>query len=198
MADYRPLWQDLNMGVQNGYFYVYKGGDSQNGTLVYSGHARLSPGASGGPAPRAYVRLNDILYSNMDRVALPDFGSLNSFEEVNFTTYFTAYDSGTFRFGQNIINDWSYDYEYNYETQYKDICKKYKCKAKVFTKMKTDLKNKIGNPDLMILFTNTCSHKMVNCALCEAKRCCAVVERCHSSSLTALQNILETHCSRPA
>ena len=121
MADYRPLWQDLNMGVQNGYFYVYKGGDSQNGTLVYSGHARLSPGASGGPAPRAYVRLNDILYSNMDRVALPDFGSLNSFEEVNFTTYFTAYDSGTFRFGQNIINDWSYDYEYNYETQYKDI-----------------------------------------------------------------------------
>ena len=56
------------------------------------------------------------------------------------------------------------------ETQYKDICKKYKCKAKVFTKMKTDLKNKIGNPDLMILFTSTASHKMVHCAVAEAER----------------------------
>lgn len=47
------------------------------------------------------------------------------------------------------------------ETQYKQICKQYKCKAKVFTKMKTDLKNKIGSPDLLILFTSTVSHKMV-------------------------------------
>ena len=44
------------------------------------------------------------------------------------------------------------------ETQYKQICKQYKCKAKVFTKMKTDLKNKIGSPDLLILFTSTVSH----------------------------------------
>ena len=45
--------------------------------------------------------------------------------------------------------------------RYKQICKQYKCKAKVFTKMKTDLKNKIGSPDLLILFTSTVSHKMV-------------------------------------
>ena len=82
--------------------------------------------------------------------------------------------------------------------QYEDICKGFGCKAKVFAKEKGAMKKKIGVPDLMILFTNTCSHKMVNCALCEAKRCNTVVERCHSSSLTALQNILETHCTRPA
>ena len=56
------------------------------------------------------------------------------------------------------------------ETQYKQICKQYKCKAKVFTKMKTDLKNKIGSPDLLILFTSTVSHKMVHCAVAEAER----------------------------
>ena len=81
---------------------------------------------------------------------------------------------------------------------YEDTCKAYGWKAKVFLHLKSELRRKIGAPDLMILFTSTCSHKMVNCALCEAKRCNTVVERCHSSSLTALQNILETHCTRPA
>ena len=79
------------------------------------------------------------------------------------------------------------------ETQYKDICKKYKCKAKVFTKMKTDLKNKIGNPDLMILFTSTASHKMVHCAVTEAERNNVIVERSHSSSASALKGILEQY-----
>ncbi|MCD7866022.1 MAG: DUF2325 domain-containing protein [Clostridiales bacterium] len=79
------------------------------------------------------------------------------------------------------------------ETQYKNICRKYKCKAKVFTKMKTDLKNKIGNPDLMILFTSTVSHKMVHCALSEAERSNAIIERSHSSSASALIGILEQY-----
>ncbi len=79
------------------------------------------------------------------------------------------------------------------ETQYKDICKKYKCKAKVFTKMKTDLKNKIGNPDLMILFTSTVSHKMVHCAVAEAEKNNTIIERSHSSSASALIGILENY-----
>lgn len=79
------------------------------------------------------------------------------------------------------------------ETQYKDICRKYQCKAKVFTKMKTDLKNKIGNPDLMILFTSTASHKMVHCAVTEAERNHVIVERSHSSSASALKGILEQY-----
>ncbi len=79
------------------------------------------------------------------------------------------------------------------ETQYKDICKRYKCKAKVFTKMKTDLKNKIGSPDLIILFTSTVSHKMVHCAVAEAERSNSIIERSHSSSASALIGILEQY-----
>ncbi len=79
------------------------------------------------------------------------------------------------------------------ETRYKDICKRYNCKAKVFTKMKTDLKNKIGNPDLIILFTSTVSHKLVHCALAEAERNQAMIERSHSSSASALIGILEKY-----
>ncbi len=81
---------------------------------------------------------------------------------------------------------------------YEDTCKSYGCKAKIFLHLKSELRRKIGSPDLMILFTSTVSHKMVNCALCEAKRCKAVVARSHSSSLNALQTILETHCTQPA
>ena len=55
--------------------------------------------------------------------------------------------------------------------QYKKICKEYKCKAKVFTQMSGNLSEKIGSPDLLILFTNTVSHKMVHCAVTEAEKC---------------------------
>ena len=75
--------------------------------------------------------------------------------------------------------------------QYMKICKNYKCKAKVFTKMKTDLKYKIGSPDLLILFTSTVSHKMVHCAVAEAERKNIIVERSHSSSASALNEILK-------
>ena len=54
--------------------------------------------------------------------------------------------------------------------QYEDICKGYGCKAKVFAKEKGAMKKKIGAPDLLILFTSTVSHKMVNCAVEEAKK----------------------------
>ena len=78
------------------------------------------------------------------------------------------------------------------ERRYIDACKEYGHSAKVFTKMKGGVKCKMGNPDLVIFFTNTVSHKLVSFANGEAKRCKARVERCHSSSLSALKNILET------
>lgn len=77
--------------------------------------------------------------------------------------------------------------------RYIETCEKYGCKAKVFTQMEGEIRRKIGTPDLMILFTSTVSHKMVKCALCEARRCCTRVERCHSSSMTALEGILKNH-----
>ena len=79
------------------------------------------------------------------------------------------------------------------ERQYKDLCEEYSCRAKVFTKMSGGLRNKIGSPDLLVLFTSTMSHKMVQSALRELKSCDTVIERCHTSSLSALRNILEKH-----
>ncbi len=79
------------------------------------------------------------------------------------------------------------------ECRYKNLCKKYNCRVKVFTKMSGTLKNKIVTPDLLVLFTSTVSHKMVTCALCEAKKRGAVIARAHSSSMDALKTILDRH-----
>lgn len=79
--------------------------------------------------------------------------------------------------------------------QYKKICKNYQCKAKVFTQMSGNLKEKIGKPDLVVLFTSTVSHKMVRCALSEAERTQADIVRCHTSSGTALEEILMEKCT---
>lgn len=77
--------------------------------------------------------------------------------------------------------------------QYKEICKKYGCKCKVFTHCPTDFKNKIGKANLIILFTNTVAHKMVNVAAMQAAKTGAYIERCHSSSAYALSGILEKY-----
>lgn len=76
---------------------------------------------------------------------------------------------------------------------YKEICEQYKCTAKVFTHMKTNLKKQIGNPDLLVMFTGTMSHKMARCAISETKGLPICVERSHSGSASALKNILEMH-----
>ena len=78
--------------------------------------------------------------------------------------------------------------------QYADICKCHGCKAKVFAKEHGSVRKKIGCPDLLILFTNTVSHKMVRCAVEEAGRCNAEVVRCHTSSKNALEEILGNIC----
>lgn len=81
------------------------------------------------------------------------------------------------------------------ECKYRDICKKHGFKAKVFTKMRGNFSDQIGNPDLIILFTNTVSHKMVGCAMQAAVRCNVRVARCHSSSSSALEELLREHAA---
>ena len=76
--------------------------------------------------------------------------------------------------------------------QYTDICKDYGCKAKVFPKESGSIKKKIGCPDLIILFTNTVSHKMVIGASQEAKKNNIPIERIHSSSGNALKAVLDS------
>ena len=79
--------------------------------------------------------------------------------------------------------------------QYQNICKNYGCKAKVFAKENGPIRKKIGNPDLLILFTNTVSHKMVLAAAQEAKRNNIPVARIHTSSAAALKGVLNEYCA---
>ena len=82
--------------------------------------------------------------------------------------------------------------------QYKDLCQTYQCQAKVFAKMEKGLKTKMGSPDLLVLFTNTMSHKMLQSALSETKGGETTIVRSHSSSMSALKNILEDFASQQA
>lgn len=81
--------------------------------------------------------------------------------------------------------------------KYKQLCKAHGCQARVYPKLCGGLK-KIGNPDLLVLFTNTVSHTMVRCALREARAEHVRIARCHSSSMSALRNVLEEHTKEGA
>lgn len=73
---------------------------------------------------------------------------------------------------------------------YKTLCEEYQCKAKVYPKLAGSLKG-MCNPDLLVLFTGTASHKMVRNALKEMRGQNTRVVRSHTSSMFALKNILE-------
>lgn len=79
--------------------------------------------------------------------------------------------------------------------KYKEICKKNKCKAKVFTQMSASMNKQIGDPDLLVLFTNTVSHKMIKTAVGRAKKNKTEIVRCHTSSATALEGILKPYAA---
>ena len=79
-------------------------------------------------------------------------------------------------------------------SRYKDICRAYNCKAKVFTQMPSDFENKLGMPDLMVVFTNTCSHKMVARVNERSRKHDIPVARVHSASVSALKKIMEQYC----
>ncbi len=74
--------------------------------------------------------------------------------------------------------------------RYKTLCEQYHCRAKVFTQMKGTLQGKIGDPDLLVFFTRTVSHKMVQCAM-NAAGPHTKIAHCHSSSMAALKKLLD-------
>ncbi len=79
-------------------------------------------------------------------------------------------------------------------TRYKEICSEYKCKAKVFTQMPANFEQKIGTPDLVVVFTNTCSHKMVIRVDNKADKHDFPVAKIHNASVNALKTVLEQYC----
>ena len=78
--------------------------------------------------------------------------------------------------------------------RYKEICKGFDCKAKIFTQMPADFGSKLGTPDLVVVFTDTCSHKMVIRVNQKADQNKFAVEKVHSSSVNALRNVLKQYC----
>ena len=77
--------------------------------------------------------------------------------------------------------------------KYKELCQQYQCQAKVFAKPIGSLKNRLGSPDLLVCFTSTMSHKMLRSAMNELKGQDTVIAHCHTSSISALRGVLETH-----
>lgn len=76
--------------------------------------------------------------------------------------------------------------------RYEELCASYSCTAKVFVKNLRGIQN-MGEPDLLVLFTSTMSHKMLHLANGHAKRKNIPIARSPQSSVTALKNILDAH-----
>lgn len=80
------------------------------------------------------------------------------------------------------------------QREYKNLCKAYNCNVKIYPKMSSCVNN-IGNPDLLVVFTSTASHKLVKKAIGNTSSDLTIIERSHSSSLSALRCILDKHTS---
>ena len=76
--------------------------------------------------------------------------------------------------------------------RYKDICSEYNCDSKIFTTMNSGIISRIGRPDLLIFFTSTMSHKMLQTAMTQVGTSTQVMH-CKSSSCCALRAILKQH-----
>lgn len=79
--------------------------------------------------------------------------------------------------------------------KYKEICSDFKCRHKIFTHMSGGLTDKIGNPDLIVVFTSTMSHKMLRSASEAASRNNVKIVHSKTSSSSALVSILQQYCA---
>nr|WP_010258183.1 DUF2325 domain-containing protein [Treponema primitia] len=75
--------------------------------------------------------------------------------------------------------------------QYQCICKEFRCKAKIFFNSEGHLTDRIGNPDLIVLFTNPVAHGMARAAKNKAAQNNIPLIQSHCGSGTALKNILK-------
>ena len=76
------------------------------------------------------------------------------------------------------------------EQNYKSLCRDYRHDAKVRIKPTGGLRHKMGSPDMVIFFTGAMSHKMVRGAMSELKGQNVIIERCPTSSVSALRKAL--------
>ena len=81
--------------------------------------------------------------------------------------------------------------------RYEALCKEYSCSARVFVDPDKGIQN-FGTPDLLVLFTSTMSHKMLNLATGQAKKRGIPMVHSHTSSMSALKSILDDHAKKRA
>lgn len=77
--------------------------------------------------------------------------------------------------------------------QYKQICKKHGCKCKVFTQCPANFQNQIGTPEMIVVFTKTVAHKMLNVASKQAEKTGTAIRYVNSSSANALREVLSEY-----
>ncbi len=75
-------------------------------------------------------------------------------------------------------------------TRYREMCEKRGHQAKVYTQHSAQFEKVMGQPDVIILFTEKVAHKMVTVVVQKAKRNRIPILRSHSSSATSLDNLL--------
>ena len=74
--------------------------------------------------------------------------------------------------------------------RYRDICREHGCEAKIYTQPKGNLECLMGNPDLIVLFTNPVSHEMIKIAKRKAAAQAIPLMQSHCASCSALRNVL--------
>ncbi|MDR1147340.1 MAG: DUF2325 domain-containing protein [Spirochaetaceae bacterium] len=74
--------------------------------------------------------------------------------------------------------------------RYRDICREYNCEAKIYTQPKNNLECLMGNPDLIVLFTNPVSHEMIKIAKKKAASKSIPLVQSHCASCSSLRNVL--------
>ena len=79
------------------------------------------------------------------------------------------------------------------EQKYKSLCQDYRHEAKVMVKPVGGVKRKMGKPDMVIFFTGAMSHKMLQGAMSELKGQDVIIERCPTSSASALRKVLDKY-----
>ncbi|WP_028575842.1 DUF2325 domain-containing protein [Desulfonatronovibrio hydrogenovorans] len=77
------------------------------------------------------------------------------------------------------------------QPHYQKTAKKAGYKLKMFTGTENTINERIGNIDLMIIFTNKVSHSARKCALNAAKAENIPVMMCHSCGVSTLKECLE-------
>ena len=116
MAEYNPIWKDIDVPIEGGSFSVYRTEADGSETLIYTGKSVMKPGAG---IQYANVRVNGIFHDHLNFPSLPDFADIpeGNFVDIAFATHFRVTDENVEtspeRFAGDVMNDWSYDYGYD-------------------------------------------------------------------------------------